>query len=120
MQTSSRSFEALQVPADAPIFVVGDSGTIRESPTPKAGVYAVREGPILWKNLARRREGRPLVPYRPQRGFLKLLNTGDGGAIGEFDGLSFQGRWCWALKDFLDRRFGDQYRVERADRPRGG
>ena len=41
----------------------------------------------------------------PQRGFLKLLNTGDGRAIGEWKGLSFEGAWCWRLKDAIDTRF---------------
>jgi selenide, water dikinase len=121
LPTDDRGFllarPTLQVLADAPIFVVGDSGTIQEYPTPKAGVYAVKQGPILWKNLTRLRERRPLVPYRPQRGFLKLLNTGDGSAIGEFDGFSFQGRWCWALKDFIDRRFVDEYRIDESKLP---
>ncbi len=99
----------LQTTADAPIFAVGDTGTIENAPASKAGVYAVRQGPILWENLVRLRDGRPLVTYKPQRRFLKLLNTGDGRAIAEYIGLSFRGRWCWLLKDFIDRRFMDQY-----------
>jgi len=50
------------------------------------------------------------VAYKPQGRFLKLLNTGDGRAIAEYDGFSFRGRWCWLLKDFIDRRFMDRYR----------
>jgi selenide,water dikinase len=99
----------LQTLADAPIFVVGDSGTIGKSPTPKAGVYAVRQGPIVWENIARLLDGRPPRPYRPQRDFLKLINTGDGRAIGEYLGLTFEGRWCWRFKDWIDRRFMDQF-----------
>lgn len=76
---------------------------------PKAGVYAVREGPILWGNMARMLDGRPLRPYRPQSRFLRLLNTGDGRAIGEYRGFTFEGRWCWRLKDAIDRRFMDQF-----------
>jgi pyridine nucleotide-disulfide oxidoreductase family protein len=102
----------LQTVADAPIFVVGDSGTIQESPTPKAGVYAVRQGPIIWKNIARLLDGRPLRPYQPQRDSLKLINTGDGRAIGEYLGFTFEGRWCWWLKDWIDRRFMRRFAPE--------
>ena len=105
-----RTRPTLQTTADAPVFAVGDSGTIEDSPTPKAGVFAVREGPILQENLARLRDGRPLLAYQPQSRYLKLLNTGDGRAIAEYDGFSARGRWCWLLKDFIDRRFMDQYR----------
>jgi pyridine nucleotide-disulfide oxidoreductase family protein len=101
----------LQTVADAPIFVVGDSGTIQQSPTPKAGVYAVRHGPIVRKNIARLLDGRPLRPYRSQRDFLKLINTGDGRAIGECLGFTFEGCWCWWLKDWIDRRFMRQFAI---------
>ncbi len=100
---------SMQTLADAPIFVVGDSGTIGDSPTPKAGVHAVRQGPILRQNLARLLGGRPLRPYRPQARFLRLINTGDGRAIGDYLGLTFEGRWCWWLKDWIDRRFVGQF-----------
>jgi selenide,water dikinase len=99
----------LQTTADAPIFIVGDSGTDPRHPTPKAGVYAVRQGPILWGNIHRTLFNRPLLAYTPQRGFLSLLNSGDGRAILSYKGLSFHGRWCWKLKDYLDRRFLDLY-----------
>jgi len=104
-----RTRPTLQVDAGVPIFAVGDSGTIAESETPKAGVFAVRQGPILWRNIARQLEGRSLETYRPQSGFLKLLNTGDGQAIGEYRGFAFEGRWCRWLKDRIDGRFMDMY-----------
>lgn len=99
----------LQTTAGDPIFAVGDTGTIEGDRTPKAGVYAVRQGPVLWENLARLLDGRPLKEYVPQKGFLKLLNRGDGRAIGEYKGVAFEGRWAWKLKDFIDGRFMDKY-----------
>ncbi len=113
LPTDDRGFlltrPTLQTLADAPIFAVGDCGTIQESPTPKAGVYAVRQGPILWENVVRMLDGRPLRPYRPQTNFLRLMNTGDGQAIGENRAFTFEGRWCWRLKDRIDRRFMSQF-----------
>ncbi|HZN36949.1 MAG TPA: selenide, water dikinase SelD [Pirellulaceae bacterium] len=100
---------ALQSTADPAVFAVGDSGTIVGQELPKAGVYAVREGPILWENIQRALRGQPVVTYRPQRGFLKLINTGDGRAIGEYRGFTFAGRWAWRLKDRIDRKFMAMY-----------
>jgi hypothetical protein len=34
----------------------------------------------------------PLQLYTPQRGFLSLLNLGDGGAVGHKFGVAFRGR----------------------------
>lgn len=113
LPTDPRGFlsttDALQTTAGDPIFAVGDTGTIAGSPTPKAGVFAVRQGPVLWENIQRSLTGEPLQPYAPQDRFLKLLNTGDGRAIGEWKGLSFEGAWCWWLKDAIDRRFVRRY-----------
>ena len=99
----------LQTTANAPIFVVGDSGSCRERPTPKAGVYAVRQGPILWENIERTLRGEPLVEFRPQSGFLSLMATGDGRAILSYKGFAAHAGWCWKLKNFIDGRFMDMY-----------
>lgn len=99
----------LKSTADAPIFVVGDSGYCQQRPTPRAGVYAVRQGPILWENLGRTLRGEPLIEYRPQRGFLSLLATGDGRAIMAYKGFSAHAGWCWRLKDRIDTRFMRMY-----------
>lgn len=95
----------LQSTGKAPLFAVGDTATIEKSPCPKAGVYAVREAPVLWRNIQRLLAGQQLVSYRPQRGFLSLLNTGDGRAILEYRRCSSHSRWAWALKNRIDQRF---------------
>ncbi len=99
----------LQTTADEPIFAVGDAGTIEGSALPKAGVYAVRQGPVLWKNIARQLVGRELLEYRPQKGFLKLAVLGDDRAVAEYQGATFKGRLAWKLKDWIDSRFMDKY-----------
>ncbi len=84
----------------------GDCATFIDFPfTPKAGVYAVRQGPIITRNLLAWLEGRPLVSYTPQKEFLTLMNLGDGTAIGAKWGFSFQGKWVMRLKDRIDRAF---------------
>ena len=96
----------LQVVGHDEIFAVGDCASLEGHPTlPKAGVYAVREGPVLVHNLMARIAGRALRPYRPQRDYLSLLNLGDGRAIAAKWGVSAEGRQLYGLKDWIDRRF---------------
>jgi selenide,water dikinase len=88
------------------VFAVGDCATLVDRPaTPKAGVYAVRQGPVVARNLRAALTGAPLRPYEPQRDFLMLLNLADGRAAGRKWGLAFEGRWVMWLKDRIDRAF---------------
>ena len=88
------------------LFGVGDCATLVEAPlTPKAGVYAVRQGPCLTHNLYRWLDDGPLRNYHPQADFLTLLNLGDGSAVGGKWGYSIEGRWVMELKDYIDRKF---------------
>ncbi len=109
-----RTRSTLQVLGHDSLFAVGDCATLIDHPrTPKAGVYAVRQGPYLADNLRSLLTGRPLRAYRPQRDFLTLLNLGDGTALGAKWGLSFGGRWVMRLKDRIDRRFMRRFQVDR-------
>jgi selenide,water dikinase len=102
--------DALRSLADPRIFAVGDCGTLAHYPdTPKAGVYAVREAPVLWASLKATLDGLQLPSYRPQHGFLSLLNTADGRALLEYKGQVAHGRWAFWWKDWLDRRFLARY-----------
>jgi pyridine nucleotide-disulfide oxidoreductase family protein len=101
----------LQALDGAPIWAAGDCATLAEHrATPKAGVYAVRQGPVLARNLrAATGEGSPTA-YVPQRSFLSLLNTADGKALLRWHGLVSHSRGAWWLKDQIDRRFVRRYR----------
>ncbi|MGE3957371.1 MAG: FAD-dependent oxidoreductase [Vicinamibacterales bacterium] len=101
--------DTLRSTGDPRVFAVGDAGAIAERPVPKAGVYAVKQGPVLLDNLRRTLNGQPLRPFVPQRSFLKLLNAGGGHALGEWRGVSFEGRWCRWLKERIDTRFIAQF-----------
>ena len=98
------------------IFAAGDCCEIlngnKKSP-PKAGVYAVRSGPILIENLTRLlgENANNLVPYEPQDDFLKLIMAGDGTALGFRFGIPLYGKWVWQLKDHIDRMFMDLFDV---------
>jgi len=102
----------LQTTADFPVFAVGDSAGFLDQRVPKAGVYAVREGPVLWENLQRFLEGRSLEPFQSQTGFLSLLALGEGTALLEFHRFSAQGAWVWKLKNWIDRRFMKRFQSD--------
>lgn len=88
------------------VFVVGD-GAHWDAGTalPKAGVFAVRQGPVLAANLRAALSGAPLRAYEPQRHFLALLATADGRAIATRGPFGASGRWAWHWKDHIDRGF---------------
>jgi pyridine nucleotide-disulfide oxidoreductase family protein len=86
------------------VFAVGDCCEWT-TPLPKAGVYAVRMGPVLTHNLRAALGAGANQSYTPQRQFLALLATGDGHAIASRGLLGAKGRWVWRWKDHIDRSF---------------
>jgi selenide,water dikinase len=111
-----RARRTLQLLEHDDVFAVGDCASLEgAADLAKAGVYAVRQGPVLIANLRARLMGQPLEPYRPQRDFLSLLNLGDGRAIGSKWGVSVEGRSVFNLKDWIDRRFMERFQVLRED-----
>jgi pyridine nucleotide-disulfide oxidoreductase family protein len=96
----------LQSVAYENIFGAGDCIALN---LPKAGVYAVREAPILLSNLERYLSGSRLRKYRPQSQYLSILSTGEGEAVLLYRGLSFHGRWCFRLKRYIDSSFVRKY-----------
>jgi len=99
----------LQVTNDPDVFAGGDCAALLETPREKAGVYAVRAGPPLAKNLRRRARGEPLQAWRPQRHHLALISTGERYAVASRGGLKVEGAWLWTLKDWIDRRWMRMY-----------
>lgn len=91
---------------DPSVFAVGDCATVVDDPAPKAGVFAVRQGPALAENLRRRARGEPTIPHHRSKAYLAILMAGDGSAIaGRGDWFVVEGRWVWRWKDWIDRRF---------------
>ena len=94
------------------LFAAGDCAALDAHPwVPKAGVYAVRAGPILDANLRARLAGRALRRYRPQRDFLALLNLGERRALGGKWGVSALGARGVAAQGPIDRRFVARFRA---------
>ena len=97
--------DTLQVEDEDDIFAAGDCASVIAHPREKAGVFAVRQGPPLTRNLRRRARGLPPEPFTPQRHFLTLLSCGDRSAIAARGRFAAAGRWAWRLKDKIDRDF---------------
>ena len=97
--------DALQSVADPLVFAAGDVASMDTRALEKAGVFAVRMGVPLARNLRRALAHKTLQPYRPQRRWLALISTGDRVAVASRGALSFAGAWVWHWKDWIDRRF---------------
>lgn len=92
------------------IFASGDCASW-QSPLPKAGVYAVRMGPVLASNLRAAMTGVPLRAYQPQRHYLVMIGTGGAHAVAARGPFAWQGKWVWRWKQKIDRRFMRRYNV---------
>lgn len=91
------------------VFAVGDCAHLSHDPRPKAGVYAVREAPVLFDNLRAVLSGSDLRPYKPQRDYLKLISLGEKSALAEKFGTARSGALLWKLKDQIDTKFMTQF-----------
>ncbi|MBZ2187697.1 selenide, water dikinase SelD [Alcanivorax sp. JB21] len=101
------------------VFAAGDCAWLEGLQLPRAGVYAVRQAPVLAHNLATFAERGPehfqkaCRNYTPQRRFLSLLSAGLSTglsterpfAVASRGGLSASGAWVWHWKNRIDRNF---------------
>ncbi|ASK19950.1 MULTISPECIES: FAD-dependent oxidoreductase [unclassified Halomonas] len=106
--------KTLEVAGQPRLFAAGDcaafnqprhSSPLSSSPLPKAGVYAVRQGPVLAENLRAACHNEPLAEWKPPKRVLALIGTGDGHAIASRGAIGFSGRWVWEWKKRIDARF---------------
>jgi selenide,water dikinase len=86
------------------VFAAGDVASLPDS-RPKSGVFAVRQGPVLARNLRAAATGKPLHRYRPQKNFLGLVGTGNKYAISSYGSWSYESAWLWKIKNGIDQRF---------------
>ena len=100
---------SLQSTSHPNIFAAGDVATITSDPRPKAGVYAVRAGPVLAQNIRRFVAGKQPRPWRPQKRALAIIGTSDGRAIGIRGAHASTSRMWWWLKKWIDRRWMAKY-----------
>jgi NADH dehydrogenase FAD-containing subunit len=93
---------------DERLFGGGDCVSFRGESLPKLGVFAVRQGPVIFRNLQAALEGRSLSDYNPQKRFLYVFNLGDGTGLAVYGPLVWRGRLSWKLKHRIDKKFVEE------------
>ena len=96
---------ALQSVSHPQVFAAGDIATMVNYARPKAGVFAVRQGKPLFKNLQNVILNKPLQSYRPQKNYLSLIGTGDQSAVASYGTIGWNSALLWRMKDRIDRTF---------------
>ena len=101
--------DSLQSVSHPQVFAAGDIATMVNYARPKAGVFAVRQGKPLFKNLQNIILDQPLQPYYPQKNYLSLIGTGDGSAVASYGAVSWNSALLWRMKDRIDRTFMQRF-----------
>lgn len=109
--------DTLQATDHDTIFGAGDIATQVNHPRPKAGVFAVRQAPVLAHNLRAILLETSLRVHRPQRRFLSLISLGGKRATAEHGLFSATGGWVWRWKDRIDRAFMGRFQLLPAKMP---
>lgn len=114
LATDSNGFiqvnDYLQSVSHPHVFAAGDICTMINYPRPKAGVFAVRQGPPLFENLQQFLLAKPLKSFAPQAQYLGLIGTGNKLAIASRGSLMWESRLLWYWKDWIDRQFMQKFK----------
>lgn len=97
--------DTLQTISHPNIFAAGDVATMANHRRPKAGVFAVRQGPPLYENLKRQVVGLPLKPFKPQSRYLNIIDTDTEKSIASWGPFAIHAKWCRAWKHSIDQTF---------------
>ena len=103
--------EFLQCNDHPDMFGGGDCIYFQKHPLDKVGVYAVRQNPVLYRNLMARLEGRDLQPFDPGGDYLLIFNVGGGKGVLQKKWVTFGGRPAFIIKDYIDRKFMQKFQA---------
>jgi len=92
------------------IFGGGDCICFENEPLAKVGVYAVRQNPVLYRNLMARLECKELTKFSPGGQYLLIYNLGDGDGLLSKWFITFSGKLAFLIKDYIDRKFITTFR----------
>ena len=102
--------DTLQVKQYPFIFAAGDCASMVHYPDlDKAGVYAVKQGPILYENIKGFFESGDGLLFKPQRKYLSILSLGNKRGFAMYGNRYYAGKPAWLLKNLIDTRFVNQY-----------
>ena len=94
------------------IFAAGDIAEIKGYITTKAGVFAVKQGKILFKNIVRKLHKKKLIKYYPQKSYLSLIGLPNKNALAVKSLFSFKSNFLWYLKKYIDNKFIKKYSIK--------
>lgn len=100
----------LQTTRHPTIFAVGDCAHFVPYPLQKAGVYAVRQAPVLHHNISAYLQGGALRSFHPQHDYLKLISLGGKEAAADTWGWCWSGTSLWWLKNYIDTTFMKKFK----------
>ncbi|KGX91988.1 pyridine nucleotide-disulfide oxidoreductase [Pontibacillus halophilus JSM 076056 = DSM 19796] len=100
----------LQVKDHPSVFGAGDCISLRDYPDlEKNGVFAVRQAPVLWKNILGFLYEKDGEHFIPQTRYLSILSTGDQKGFLMYGKWHLHTGWAWKLKHRIDSKFIARY-----------
>jgi len=113
LRTDDRGFvlvdRTLRSVSHSNVFASGDIATMQNTPQPKAGVLAVRQGKIIGHNLQRSLANQSLQVFNPQSRYLNLVSLGDRRAAASYGEFTMTAKivqpWLWHWKKTIDNGF---------------
>ena len=91
------------------IFSSGDISEIKGYSIPKSGVFAVKQGKILVKNIRKLYLQKKLSQYKPQKNFLSIIGLQNHRALAIKSMFSIKGKLIWIIKKYIDKKFIEKY-----------
>lgn len=100
---------SLHLPDFSDFFAAGDIASVTGYEREKAGVFAVRAGPVLDYNLRATLTGQQLKHWRPQKRYMALIGLANGQALILRRPFISSGVIWLKLKHWIDQRFMEKF-----------